>query len=45
MMKSISGTTASIGAWLFALSSTAPPTATEYPAGSRFANSATCGAS
>ena len=34
MIKSISGTTASIGAWLFALSSTAPPTATEYPAGS-----------
>ena len=29
MMKSISGTTASIGAWLLALSSTAPPTATE----------------
>ena len=45
MIKSISGTTASIGAWLFALSSTEPPTATEYPAGSRFANSATCGAS
>ena len=34
MMKSIKGTTASIGAWLFALSSTEPPIATEYPAGS-----------
>ena len=31
MMKSISGTTATIGAWLLALSSTEPPTATEYP--------------
>ncbi len=45
MMKSISGTTASIGAWLFALSSTEPPIATEYPAGSPFANSVTFGAS
>ena len=38
-MKSISGTTAAIGAWLFALSSTEPPIVTEYPAGSPFANS------
>ena len=45
MMNSISGTTASIGAWLLALSSTEPPTATEYPAGSCLANSATFGAS
>jgi len=29
MMKSISGMTASIGAWLFALSSSEPPIATE----------------
>ena len=36
MMKSMSGTTAAIGAWLFALSSTEPPIATEYPAGSAF---------
>ena len=36
MMKSMSGTTAAIGAWLFALSSTEPPIVTEYPAGSPF---------
>ncbi len=45
MMKSISGTTAGIGPWLFALSSTEPPTAPNTLPAAASLNSATFGAS
>ncbi|MNW05250.1 hypothetical protein D3C71_2014700 [compost metagenome] len=45
MMRNMAGATFAIGPMDLALSSTAPPTATEYPTGSVFSNAETLSAS